>query len=426
MAVTRPAHSPPPARLPGALAWLRSLRVASPAWLDEQAWRLLVGFADTLVELLGRWPDDPDATQAARSARLLDLKRALAAHGYGAPDGSATPQLQPLLQFVCGYHDVDLRDVATIGHGRLLARHGTNVQRATWLPRLCTGALCGIAMTEPHGGTQLQATTTALTPAAGSSGRLRLDGEKCYVSRLLEAEVFVVVCRHADHGLSAVVLEPTRPGIARQPLRPAGLRGWTWGTLTFDQVPINPGDLLGRPGTAAALLAEHFAAFRPLVAATALGGAAAVVDEVLARLGQRLDFGWIRAPRDSALATLGRHAAAIHAGLLACLAATSLAAAGDPTAATWGLLVKAHGVDAAWHAAAEVGLLAGALGYQADHRIDKTRRDLDGLRYADGIHEELYRAAGRVMLTSTRANSRPHPATGLPLPTVDDLVTAQP
>ncbi len=198
------------------------------------------------------------------------------------------------------------------------------------------------------------------------------------------------------------------------------------GTLTFDQVRVDPADLLGRPGTAAALCAEHFAAFRPLVTATALGGAAAVVDEVLARLDQRLDLGWIRAPRDSALSTLGRHAAAIHAGLLACLAAVGLAAAGDPAAATWGLLVKAHSVDAACRAAAEVGLLAGALGYQAGHRIDKTRRDLDGLRYADGIHEELYRAAGRAILTDTRASSRAHLVAGLAAPTIDDLIAAEP
>jgi alkylation response protein AidB-like acyl-CoA dehydrogenase len=173
--------------------------------------------------------------------------------------------------------------------------------------------------------------------------------------------------------------------------------------LRFNRAPIHPNDLLGTLGAGATLCAEHFAAFRPLVAATALGGAAGVVDQVLAGLRQRLGKEYIRIPRDSALTTLGRHVAAVNADLLACLANTRLAAAGDPAATAWGFMTKAHGVDTAHRAAAEVGLIAGALGFEAGHPIAKVRRDLEGLQYADGIHEELYRAAGRSLLNATRS-----------------------
>ena len=37
----------------------------------------------------------------------------------------------------------------------------------------------------------------------------------------------------------------------------------------------------------------------------------------------------------------------------------------------------------------------GAAGFRADSQIAKTRRDLNGLLYADGIHDSLYRAAGK-------------------------------
>jgi len=56
--------------------------------------------------------------------------------------------------------------------------------------------------------------------------------------------------------------------------RAAGLSGWAWGELRLDHVTIRPCDILGQPGDGMRLLRGHFAAYRPLVAATALGAAA--------------------------------------------------------------------------------------------------------------------------------------------------------
>ena len=56
---------------------------------------------------------------------------------------------------------------------------------------------------------------------------------------------------------------------------------------------------------------------------------------------------------------------------------------------------KAHGVDAAYQAASELALLAGAAGFTADSRTAITRADLNALLYADGRHDSLYRTAGR-------------------------------
>jgi hypothetical protein len=47
--------------------------------------------------------------------------------GWAVPasdGGSGGPALvQTLIQFICGYRDVDLRDSTGLGHGRLIARH---------------------------------------------------------------------------------------------------------------------------------------------------------------------------------------------------------------------------------------------------------------------------------------------------------------
>lgn len=61
--------------------------------------------------------------------------------------------------------------------------------------------------------------------------------------------------------------------------------------------------------------------------------------------------------------------------------------------------MKAHGIDTANSAAAELALLLGAAGFRADCQTAKTRRDLNGLLYADGIHDSLYRTAGKHHIT---------------------------
>jgi alkylation response protein AidB-like acyl-CoA dehydrogenase len=59
------------------------------------------------------------------------------------------------------------------------------------------------------------------------------------------------------------------------------------GELHLDGVRLHPSELLGEPGDGMRLLREHFAHYRPLVAATALGAAAAVCDTVADHLEAR-------------------------------------------------------------------------------------------------------------------------------------------
>ena len=71
----------------------------------------------------------------------------------------------------------------------------------------------------------------------------------------------------------------------------------------------------------------------------------------------------------------------------------------------WGCAAKAHGVDVAYAATADLSLLVGAPGFAAASRLAKARRDLSGLLYADGIHDSLYRATGRTLITNLTAGA---------------------
>jgi alkylation response protein AidB-like acyl-CoA dehydrogenase len=385
----------------GACAWIAPL---AAGWieLDDLDLGRLHGFDAALRELLIRFPIDAGVQPALRSERLLRIRHELAASGHLAVavaarhSGCGRPVLaQTMMQFICGYHDIDLRDATGLGHGRLIASHSSAAMRDRWLPRLLAGALAGIAVTEAHGGSQVHATTTAAVPRR--DGTWAVSGTKSWISRLNEAAVFCVFFKDPAGRLTAGVIDAGAAGLCRRPVTPAGLSGWAWGELHLDGVRLQRRDILARPGKGMDLLREHFAHYRPLVAATALGAAAAACDSVAAYLETRREAGFISGPRDNALITLGRAYAQINAAMLAALTAQQLSQTDDDKAELWGCAAKAHGVDVAYAVASELSLLAGAAGFAADSQLAKARRDLNGLLYADGIHDSLYRAVGRTL-----------------------------
>ncbi|WP_143532309.1 acyl-CoA dehydrogenase family protein [Saccharothrix sp. ALI-22-I] len=370
--------------------WLHPLRpVLDPAAYVD--WTRLAALAQAVDEALDTYPVGPELPAGTeRSRRLKAIRQRLADHGH--LDTANQPALfQVLAQFVCGYRDIDLRDATGLGHGLLIARHGTPQARRKWIPRLLAGDLAGIAVTEPHGGSRPAATRTRAV--AGPDGTWLVTGRKTWISRLTEAAVFVLFFRAPDGHLTAAAVDATEQGLHRTPVAPTGLAGWSWGILDLDAVPVRPDDLLR--GNGMGLLREHFAGYRPLVTATALGGAAAIFDTVTEVLAVRKATGDLSRLRDSALVTLGRAHAQLVTALLGAVTAAHLAEAGHEDAELWGAATKAHGIDTANASTAELALLLGAAGFRHDCQTAKTRRDLAGLLYADGIHDSLYRMAGK-------------------------------
>jgi alkylation response protein AidB-like acyl-CoA dehydrogenase len=177
-------------------------------------------------------------------------------------------------------------------------------------------------------------------PVAHFGGTWTVTGSKTWISRLNEAAVFTVFFKDPAGRLTAGVIDAADPGLERHLVLPCGLSGWAWGELRLHDVRLRPCDILGHPGEGMALLRSHFAHYRPLVAATALGVAAAVHDMVAAQLSDRWSAGLISKPRDNALIALGRAYAQINAALLATHTAQQLAESGDHRAETWGCAIK--------------------------------------------------------------------------------------
>jgi alkylation response protein AidB-like acyl-CoA dehydrogenase len=390
--------------------WLAPLAATLPI-LERQDWTWLHEFEADLVDLVTvELPGTAGAVPARRSAWLLNLRRQLARR-HPPTDGDPVRDAvrQTLVQVVCGFYDLDLRDAYGPGHGAPILSAGTEPVRRRWAARLAAGELVGIAATERHGGSRVQEITTSARITA--SRRWVISGEKCWVSRLVEASGIVVFFRDPDGHITAAIIDADQAGIEREPLQPSGLAGWSWGILRMHDVAIDPErDLLAGPGQGMALFRRHFAAFRPLVAATALGTAAGVHTMVADTVAARARIGVLPRVRDNALIALGRVHAELYAALLSTVATSNLAARGDRRADLWARVGKAHAVDTANRAVADLAPLVGAAGFQATSPIAKARGDLAGLLYADGIHDSLYRSGGLSLLPGPTATAAPMPA----------------
>jgi alkylation response protein AidB-like acyl-CoA dehydrogenase len=75
---------------------------------------------------------------------------------------------------------------------------------------------------------------------------------------------------------------------------------------------------------------------------------------------------------------------------------------GGSRAEIWGCAIKAFADAATSAAVSELSLLAGAAGWVVGSPLEKAVRDLRALQYADGIHDSLYRSAGRAQVRAVQ------------------------
>jgi alkylation response protein AidB-like acyl-CoA dehydrogenase len=185
-------------------------------------------------------------------------------------------------------------------HGTLshaIARHGTESQKARYLPRLASGELRGaLCLTEPQAGSDLQAIETR---AEAVDGGYRLTGSKIYVTNGARAGLLLVLAKTDRNtakpvrGISLFLVE--KPG---QGVRVAG----TYQKMGFHQVDtveillegaaVSREALLGGvEGMGFAQLMEALEIGRITIAASAVGIAAAGLAAALRYAGERMAFG---------------------------------------------------------------------------------------------------------------------------------------
>ncbi|MGD1257050.1 acyl-CoA dehydrogenase family protein [Mycobacterium seoulense] len=179
---------------------------------------------------------------------------------------------------------------------KLISLFGTSEQKQKYLPPMATGELrATMALTEPGGGSDLQAMTTTARP---DGDELVINGSKTWISNARRSGLIALLCKTdpaatpRHKGISVVLVEHGQGLTVSRDLPKLGYKGVESCELTFDDCRVPASAVLGGvPGKGFGQMMKGLETGRIQVASRALGVATAALEDALAYSQQRESFG---------------------------------------------------------------------------------------------------------------------------------------
>ena len=178
-------------------------------------------------------------------------------------------------------------------------RHGSDEQKASWLPRIASGELRlqAFGVTEPTSGTD---TTSIRTFARREGDRYIVSGQKIWTSRAEHSDLMVLLARTTardqvakkTEGLSVFLVdmrEALKSGMTIRPIRTMMNHATT--EIFFDNVPVPAENLIGEEGRGFRYILSGMNAERILIAAESVGDAKWFIERASAYARDRVVFG---------------------------------------------------------------------------------------------------------------------------------------
>jgi alkylation response protein AidB-like acyl-CoA dehydrogenase len=266
--------------------------------------------------------------------------------------------------------------------------HGTEPQRARWLPRVADGtAVAAFALSEPGAGSD----AAALTLRAERDGptRWRLTGEKCWISNAPEADFYTVFARTAPdagaRGVTAFLVPADRPGLTGTGLDM--LSPHPIGALDFDAVPVTAEDVLGELDRGFRVAMGTLNLFRPSVGAFAVGMARAALDATLAHTAGRDAFGGKLRDLQAVSHQVAEMALRTEAARLMVYAAATAYDADAPDVPQRAAMAKLLATETAQYVVDKAVQLHGARALQRGHLLEHLYREVRAPRIYEGASE---------------------------------------
>lgn len=283
---------------------------------------------------------------------------------------------------------------------KLLEEFGTEEQKTAYLPRMATGELrATMALTEPGGGSDLQAMTTVARVEPGGDGEeLVITGAKTWISNARRSGLIALLCKtdpQADprHAGISVLLVESAPGdpiagltISRD-LPKLGYKGVESCELVFDGCRVPAASVLGgEPGQGFGQMMKGLETGRIQVAARALGVASAALEDALAYAQTRESFGqpiW----RHQAI---GHYLADMATKLTAARQLTRYAAQKHDSGQRCDMeagMAKLFASEVAMEIALNAVRIHGGYGYSTEYDVERYLRDAPLMIVGEGTNE---------------------------------------
>lgn len=259
-----------------------------------------------------------------------------------------------------------------------------------WLPPIVAGqSVAAFALTEPEAGTDLGGIATRAE--RDGDGAYVLHGHKVFISNAGVADVYVVFALTAPEApckrLSAFVVPADAPGLSARPSQVLG--DHPIGEVVLDGVHVPSASRLGPEGAGLAIALATLHRFRPTVGAAAVGFAQRALDEAVAHVKARRQFGAPLAELPMVQARLGQMACDLEAARLLVYRAALVADAGAPRheVTRTSSMAKLVATEAAQRVIDSAVQLHGGRGVLADSAVARLYQEVRALRIYEGTND---------------------------------------
>lgn len=260
-------------------------------------------------------------------------------------------------------------------------RHGTETQKARWLPRIVAGDLITcFGVTEPDAGLD---TTKIKTRAERTNEGWSITGGKIWTTTAQQAERVMLLVRttpleemaRPTEGLTLFFapLDPKHVTITEIPKM--GRHAVNSNVVHYDALPVTEEDMIGAEGQGFRLILDSLNPERVLIAAEAIGVGRQALGRAVAYAKERRVFGRAIGMNQAIQHPLAESHMELEAAWLATLHAAALYDAGEAcgveaNSAKW------LGAEAGYRACERAVMTHGGMGYAAEYGVERLLREV--------------------------------------------------
>ena len=272
-------------------------------------------------------------------------------------------------------------------HGQMynmgtLLRHGSEAQKAKYLPDVAAGKLRiqSMAVTEPSTGTD---TTRIKTTAVKKDGRYVVNGQKVWISRVQHSDLMILLARTTplpevnkkSEGMSIFVVDVQRAMANGMTVRPImNMVNHETNELFFDNVEVADEDLIGKEGLGFKYILDGLNAERALIAAECIGDGRWFVDRISKYANERVVFDRPIGKNQGVQFPIARAHINVEAASLMRFKATELFDNHKPCGAEANM-AKLLAADASWEAANVCLQFHGGFGFATEYDVERKFRE---------------------------------------------------
>ena len=291
---------------------------------------------------------------------------------------------------------------------KLLVTFGTREQQDRYLPKMATGEVrATMALTEPGGGSDLQAMRTVARRTADQTGYV-VNGGKTWITNARRAQLIALLCKtdpaaRPPHKGMSILLAEHGPGFTvSRDLPKLGYKGVESCELTFDDFAVPASALLGgTEGEGFAQMMRGLEIGRIQVACRALGVGRAALEDALRYAQQRESFGkpiWQHQSVGNYLADMATKLEAARQLVLYAARCYDSGSRSDMEAG----MAKLFASETAMEIALNAMRIHGGYGYSTEFDVERYFRDAPLMIVGEGTNEIQRNVIARQLISRNR------------------------